>query len=93
MKHSTLSRALVVIGAAAAAHFPTAASACTACMGDVNSKVAPAINGAIFLMLGCIGFMLATAASFGIYLMRRANAPLPPHAEFINLDQSSEEPT
>ena len=82
MKRSTLSRALAVTFAAALTHFPPAASACTACMGDVNSKIAPAMNAAIFLMLGFIGSMLAVAASFGFYLMRRSNAAAPPHAEF-----------
>ena len=82
MKSSPLSRLLAVIVAALLLHLPATASACTVCMGDVNSKTAPAINAAIFLMLGCIGAMLAAAAAFGFYLMKRANAPLPPHAEF-----------
>jgi hypothetical protein len=82
MNHAPLSRALVVIATGLLAHLPSTASACTACMGDANSKIAPAINAAIFLMLGFIGAMLACAAAFGIHLMKRANAPLPPHAEF-----------
>ena len=92
MKHSTLTRALVVIFSAALTHLPATARACTACMGDVNSKTAPAINGAIFLMLGCIGFMLACAASFAFYLMKRANSPLPPHAELAQ-EMSPENPS
>ena len=82
MKRSALSRALVLICGAALTHFPASAVACTACMGDVNSKMAPAMNAAIFLMLGFIGSMLAGAAGFGFYLMKRANAPVPPHVEF-----------
>ena len=82
MKHSALSRALVVAFAAALSQFPATAGACTACMGDVNSKIAPAMNAAIFLMLGFIGFMLASAAGFAFYLVKRASVPLPPHAEF-----------
>lgn len=82
MKHSAPTRALVVIIATVLAHLPATASACTACMGDVNSKIAPAMNAAIFLMLGFIGFMLASAAGFAFYLVKRANAPVPPHAEF-----------
>jgi hypothetical protein len=93
MKHAALSRALVVIFTAVFAHFPAVASACTACMGDVNSKVAPAMNAAIFLMLGCIGFMLASLAGFAFYLMKRANAPLPPHAEFANTINPPEDPS
>lgn len=61
---------------------PTAAHACSACMGDVNSKSAGAINAAIFLMIGVIGSMLASLGGFAFYLSRRAAAPAPPHAEF-----------
>lgn len=93
MKHSMLSRALAVIFAAALTHLPTTAMACTACMGDANSKIGPAMNAAIFLMLGCIGFMLACAAAFGFHLMKRANSPLPPHAEFNHMNHSPEDLT
>ena len=78
MKQSALIRALAVTFAVALTHLPATASACAACMGDVNSKIAPAMNAAIFVMLGAIGLMLALAASFGLYLMKRANAPVPP---------------
>ena len=81
MKHAALSRALVVISATALIHLPGTLHACTACMGDVNSKTAPAINAAIFLMLGFIGFVLASLGGFAFYLVKRANSPLPPHAE------------
>ena len=82
MKHLPLPRGLLAIFCAGLAHLPATAGACSACMGDVNSRTAPAINAAIFLMLGCIGFMLASLAAFALYLMKRASAPLPPHAEF-----------
>ncbi len=61
--------------------WPAAASACAVCMGDPNSKSAGAINAAIFLMLAFIGGVLALLSAFGISLMRRANAPLPPHLD------------
>ena len=93
MKHSTLSRASAVIFAAAVIYLPATAVACTACMGDANSKIGPAMNAAIFLMLGCIGFMLACAAALGLHLMRRANSPLPPHAEFNHMNHASEDLT
>lgn len=93
MKYSVLSRAPVVVMAALLAHLPATAEACTACMGDANSKTGPAMNAAIFLMLGCIGFMLASLSAFAFYLMKRANAPLPPHAEFSNMIHPQEEPT
>jgi hypothetical protein len=85
MKHSTLVRALAVISAILLTHLPATATACTVCMGDVNSKTAPAINAAIFLMLGFIGSMLACLVAFGFYLMKRAESPLPPHAEFAQI--------
>jgi len=91
MKPSAFSRALAVIFAAALVHLPGTAAACTACMGDANSKTGPAMNAAIFLMLGCIGLMLGCAAAFGFYLMKRANAPLPPHAEFAGMNQPPED--
>ena len=52
-------------------HLPTVAQACTACMGDPNSKTAGAINAAIFLMLGFVALMLGSLAAFGWYLFRR----------------------
>lgn len=90
MKTASLHRAWVAIVATSLAHLPATASACTACMGDANSKIAPAINAAIFLMLGFIGTMLACAAAFGFHLMKRANNPLPPHTEFDDLDRTAE---
>ena len=62
---------------------PAAANACTVCMGDSNSNIAGAANGAIFLMLGAIGSMLAGLAAFGFYLYKRANAPIPPHLALV----------
>ena len=93
MKTATLSRALVAIAAVSLAHLPVTASACAVCMGDVNSKTAPAMNAAIFLMLGFIGAMLASAAAFGFYLVKRANTPLPPHSEFASMTDSPEDPS
>ena len=92
MKRVSLRRALVAGFAVAFAHLPATASACAACMGDVNSKTAPAINDAIFLMLGVIGFVLASLAGFAFYLMKRAGAPLPPHAELAHLATAPENP-
>lgn len=86
-----LSRVLSMISVLALIWLPSSASACSVCMGDVNSKTAPAINAAIFLMLGVIGSMLAAAAAFGVYLMKRANNPLPSHAEFADMMNSQED--
>jgi len=41
-------------------------------MGDPNSKTAGAINNAIFVLLGCIVFVLSSLAAFAVYLMKRA---------------------
>jgi hypothetical protein len=53
-------------------------------MGDPTSNMAGAANGAIFLMLGFVGGMLSLLGAFAFYLVRRANSPLPPHAEFVS---------
>ena len=73
----------VIIGGVVAAVLHGTASACTVCMGDPNSAAAGASNSAIFLMLGCIGSMLAASGGFGLYLYKRAHTPLPPHIELV----------
>ena len=75
-----------VFFAAAPAFFPATAGACAACMGDVNSKIAPAMNDAIFLMLGVIGFMLSSLVGFAFYLMKRSQTPVPPHVELTQMN-------
>jgi hypothetical protein len=62
-------------------------------MGDVNSQAAGAINAAIFLMLGLIGFILAGIGGFAFYLMKRANAPLPPPLDLDSPTDEDEEAT
>ena len=62
---------------------PAAASACSVCMGDANSNFASAANGAIFLMFGAIGSMLAALTGFGFYLYKRENTPIPPHIQLV----------
>ena len=76
------SRFVSLIVAFVAAQWPVAVHACTVCMGGDDTKVGPAINAAIFLLLGCIGGVLALLTGFGIYLMKKASAPLPSVAEF-----------
>jgi hypothetical protein len=70
---------------------PTAAHACSACMGDVNSKSAGAINAAIFLMIGVLAVMMASLGGFAFYLSRRSAAPVPPHAELGQSIDDSED--
>jgi hypothetical protein len=74
-------RSLTLAAALAMSFGPTAARACAVCMGGDDSQIGPAMNAAIFLLLGCIGGVLGLLVAFAIYLMRRANAPLPPEAE------------
>jgi hypothetical protein len=51
-------------------------------MGGADGKTGEALNGAIFLMLGFIGSMLAMITVSAIVLARRARLAAPPHAEF-----------
>jgi hypothetical protein len=51
---------------------PKTASACAVCLGQSDSAVRPAMNAAIFVMLGAIGSMLACIAGFAFYLNKRA---------------------
>ena len=64
--------------------WPGAASACSVCMG-ANSKTGPAINGAIFLMLGFLVLVLGSIGAFIYNLAKRARSPLPPHAEISQM--------
>ena len=77
------SRAALRIASLGIVLAPAAARACSVCMGDSNSNMAGAANGAIFLMFGAIGSMLAALSGFGFYLYKRANAPIPPHIQQI----------
>ncbi|HWB58250.1 MAG TPA: hypothetical protein VG733_02115 [Chthoniobacteraceae bacterium] len=51
---------------------PSAANACAVCMGASDSSVAPAANGAIFVMLGVVGAMLSGVAAFIIHIALQA---------------------
>jgi hypothetical protein len=54
---------------------PAGARACAVCMGGNDTNLAPAMNAAIFMMLGCIGFILLSLMAFIIFLARRAARP------------------
>ena len=69
----------------ALAAMPTMARACDQCMGGKDPNIRPAVNGAIFFMLGMIGMMATGVGFFMRYLAKRAKMPLPPHAEFSGL--------
>lgn len=69
---------------------PGVASACSVCMG-ANSKTGPAINGAIFLMLGFLVLVLGSIGAFIYNLAKRARSPLPPHAELSQMMTGQED--
>lgn len=67
--------------ALALAWAPDAARACDACMGGKDPNLRPAVNGAIFFMLGMVAMMATGVGIFMRYLAKRESMPLPPHAE------------
>lgn len=85
MKTVSLKNFLLLLAGAAALSLPTTASACSVCMGDPSSKMAGAMNGAIFLLIGFITLVLGSIGVFMFVLARRANAPVPPHAELAEM--------
>lgn len=48
-------------------------SACTACFGQSDDALAKGMNMGIFALLLVIGCVLATVASFFVFLARRSN--------------------
>jgi len=65
------------------AALPCAARACDQCMGGKDPTIRPAVNGAIFFMLGLVALMATGMGFFMRYLAKRANAPLAPHVELM----------
>jgi len=71
---------------------PDVARACDACMGGKDPNIRPAINGAIFFMLGMVALMTTGLGLFIRYLAKRANAPLAPHEELVQMMTMPERP-
>ena len=46
--------------------------ACAVCMGAADAKTGPAINGAIFLMLACIGSVLSLIVAVAWSIFRHS---------------------
>ena len=46
--------------------------ACAACYGKSDSAMARSLNASIFTLMGVVGVVLAGAASFFVFLARRA---------------------
>ena len=78
--------ALLVWGA------PRAALACPVCFGNSDAPMAQATNTGIFFMLGVVAVLLASFASFFIYLIRRASR-LAADAGAANADTGRLEPS
>lgn len=61
------------------------ASACAACFGKSDSKLAEGMNAGIFALLGVVGGVLFAIAAFFFYIVRRAAIhPLPMPAESLS---------
>lgn len=85
MKNKIRTSHIALLTALAAMLLPRTSSACAVCMGASGTSVTPAINAAIFLLMGFIGAMLAGVCGFAFYLFKRASKPLPPHAEITGM--------
>ncbi|MSU27252.1 MAG: hypothetical protein CK546_07330 [Pedosphaera sp.] len=61
------------------------ASACAACFGASDSKLAEGMNAGIFALMGVIGSVLFAIAGFFFFIVRRAAThPLPMPAETLS---------
>jgi hypothetical protein len=67
-----LKMAWTVLGAALAS--PCGALACAACFGRSDSNMAKSVNAGIFSLLAVVTTVLIGAASFFVFLSRRAAA-------------------
>ena len=66
------------------------AQACSVCMGANGSALGEAANGAIFVMLGVLAFVLGLIVLAGYSLVKRGRMPMPPHAELMRSMSNSE---
>jgi len=62
---------LIVVGMLLMASAP-ALLACAACFGKSDSAMARSLNASIFTLMGIVATVLAGAASFFVFLARRA---------------------
>ena len=69
----------------AVACLPSNLLACSVCMGANGGTLADASNGAIFVMLGVLGFVFSLVSLAGYSIVKRGTRPLPPHAELGNV--------
>jgi hypothetical protein len=69
-KLKTLAKALVVAGFAS----PASVMACAACFGKSDSNMARSLNAGIFSLMAVVGTVLFGAATFFVFLSRKAAA-------------------
>ena len=74
-------KTLLIAGSVLMASSP-ALFACAACFGKSDSNMARSLNASIFTLMGVVGVVLAGAASFFVFLAKRA-------AAFSRQDQNS----
>lgn len=68
----------------------TDASACAACFGKSDSKLAEGMNAGILTLLAIIGSVLVAIAGFFVFIIRRAAThPLPVPGESLSALESS----
>ena len=89
---SRVTRLIVLALAALPYAMPAAARACDQCMGGKDPNIRPAVNGAIFFMLGMVALMATGVGLFMRYLAKRANSPMPPHIELVQMMTMPESP-
>jgi len=80
------------VAALALAAMPAAAQACDQCMGGKDPTIRPAVNGAIFFMLGLVAMMASGVGLFMRYLAKRAKAQPEPHVELLRMITMPEGP-
>jgi hypothetical protein len=89
---SRITHLFVLALAAMPSVMPMAAHACDQCMGGKDPNIRPAVNGAIFFMLGMVALMATGVGFFMRYLAKRANSPLAPHIELVQMMTMPEGP-
>ena len=87
-----MARLALTVAALALTAMPAVARACDACMGGKDPTIRPAVNGAIFFMLGLVASMATGVGFFMRYLSKRAHLPLAPHEELVQLMTMPEGP-
>ena len=76
---------LVLIALAALLAGTIDVSACAACFGKSDSKLAEGMNAGIFALLGVICSVLIASAAFFVFIIRRAAThPLPLPSETLS---------